>query len=283
MILATFLWGVSFLFTKLALQEIPTTAFLFFRYGVATISLLPICFFYPISINKKLVKQGTYLSLLQAVLMFTQTIGLETISASLSSFVTGFYIVFVLLIRFIITKQLPTAVDILTSLLCLSGLVLLTNSFGRPDPVGLSYTFISALFIAIYIYVLDIYVHRNTVFTLTLLQMIGMMTCFGCVLLCNLAQFQFPIQRLTWISILISGIGCSSVAYWLSAKAQTKLDTFQVSIILMLEPVIATIFAYWTLGETLYPMSFIGIGMILIAITIINWRLQQRGISKTNP
>ncbi len=281
MILATVLWGVSFLLAKLALQEISTSSFLFFRYAVAAVSLLPFFLFQPKSLNRKLIKPGIYLSLLQAALMFAQTIGLETISASLSSFVSGFYIVFVLLIRFIITKKLPTAVDIITSLLCLAGLGLLTNSFGHPDPVGIGYTFICALFIAIHIYLLDQYLNEDTAFTLTFLQMVGIMIIFGCVLLCNHDLFQFPRKLLTWGSILVAGIGCSSVAYWLAAKAQTKLGAFKTSIILMLEPVFATLFAYLGLGETLYPMSFVGIGMILIAIGIINWRLAQ-GQSKTS-
>lgn len=274
MILATILWGVSFLITKLALQEISTTSFLFYRYAVATVSLLPVFLFNPVSINKKLIKPGIYLSLLQAALIFTQTLGLETISASLSSFVAGFYIVFVLLIRFVITKNLPTTVDIIATLLCLAGLGLLTNSFGNPDPVGIGLTFISAFVIAVDIYVLDKYVNRSTEFALTFLQMIGIMTIFGCVLLCNHQLFQFPTQLLTWISILVAGIGCSSIAYWVAAKAQTKLGAFKVSIILMLEPVFATIFAYFGLGEQLSLMSFLGMGMILIAIGIINWRLK---------
>lgn len=275
MILATILWSLSFLCTKFALQEISTTSFLFFRYAVAAVPLVPFFLFQRTHFNRKLIKPGIYLSLLQAVLMFAQTTGLETISASLSIFVLGFYIVFVLLIRFIITKKLPAAVDIITSLLCLSGLGLLTHSFGDPDPVGIGYTFISALFIAIHTYLLDQYLNKDTAFALTFLQMVGMMTIFGCVLLCNHDQFKCPRQLLSWGAILVAGIGCSSVACWLAAKAQAKLGAFKISIIMMLELVFTTLFAYWGLGEKLYPMSFVGIGMILVAIAIINWRLVQ--------
>jgi len=275
MLFATAFWGLGFLLTKVALQEISGTAFLFYRYAIATISLLPIFLLHPISLNKKLIKQGIYLSLLQAALMLTQTIGMETISASLSSFVTGFYIVFVLLIRFIITRKMPKIFDLITTLLCLSGLALLTNSFGTTDAFGVGLTFACAFCIAIYIYVLDQYINRETAFTLTFLQMVGIMTSIGCVWLLNNDTWQFPTQPSTWGAILVAGLGCSSLAYWLQAKAQPKLGAFKVSIILMLEPVFATIFAYFGLGEKLYPMSFLGIGMILIAVGIINWRLKE--------
>jgi drug/metabolite transporter (DMT)-like permease len=207
-------------------------------------------------------------------LIFTQTLGLETISASLSSFVAGFYIVFVLLIRFVITKKLPTTVDIIATLLCLAGLGFLTNSFGQPDPTGIGLTFISAFFVAIHLYVLDKYINKDTAFMLTFLQMIGIMTLCGCVLLCTPQLFQLPTQLLTWIALIVEGVACSSVVSWLAAKAQTKLGAFKVSIIMMLEPVFTTIFAHFGLGEQLSLMSFVGIGMILIAIAVINWRLK---------
>jgi len=147
MILATIFWGASYLITKIALAEISTVSFLFFRYAVATGALFPLFLLHPISLNKQLIKQGIHLSLLQTMIMFTQTMGLVTISAALSSFVTGFYIVFGLLIRIIITKRIPDALDTLMSLLCLGGLGLLTNSFGTTDFVGVGYTFIGALFV----------------------------------------------------------------------------------------------------------------------------------------
>ena len=275
MILAAFIWGLSYVASKLALQEISPFTLLFLRYVVATIFLFPIFLTHPISLNKKLVKQGIHLSLLQAVLMFMHTNGLQTISASLSSFVTGFYIVFVLIIRFIITRKLPNAFDIITSLICLGGLGLLTNSFGVTDTLGVVYTFVSAFFIAIYIYVLDKYGSSETAFTLTFLQMLGLMTFSGCAMLVNISSFQFPTQLLTWCMIMFLGLGCSSLAYWLQATAQPKLGAFKVSIILMLEPVFATIFSYFSLGEKLYPMSFLGIGIILTTVAIINWRLKE--------
>ncbi len=275
MFCATAFWGLGFLLTKVALQEISAIAFLFYRYAIATLVLLPIFLVHPLSLNKKLIKQGIYLSLLQTALMFGQTVGMETISASLSSFVTGFYIVFVLIIRFIITRKMPKIFDLITSLLCLSGLGLLTNSFGATDPLGVGYTFVCAFFIAIYIYVLDRYITQETAFTLTFLQMVGIMAFEGCIWLLNGDSFQFPTQPSTWGAILVAGLGCSSLAYWLQAKAQPKLGAFKVSIIIMLEPVFATVFAYFGLGEKLYPMSFVGIGMILIAVAMINWRLKD--------
>lgn len=268
-------WGAGFFFTKIALQEISSTAFLFFRYLVATTSMLPILAFYPISLNKKLIKQGINLGLLQVALMFAQTLGLETISASLSGFLTGFYIVFVLMIRFILNRQIPSVLDIITSLICLGGLALLTHSFEQTDILGVIYTLACALCMAIYIYVLDRYSSADNALALTFLQMVSLAVFPGLILILTKGTFQLPTQPNTWIAIMFCGIGGSSLAYWLQTKAQRQLGAFKTSVILMLEPVFGTIFAYFGLGEKLYTNSYIGIAMILGSIAIINWRLKE--------
>lgn len=74
---------------------------------------------------------------------------------------------------------MPNVFDMIISAMCLGGLGLLTNSFGATDPIGVGYTFLGALFIAIYLYVLDRYVTPATAFMLTFLQMVGIMTSFG--------------------------------------------------------------------------------------------------------
>lgn len=232
--------------------------------------------FYPISLNKKLLKQGVNLGLLQIGLMFGQTLGLETISASLSGFLTGFYIVFVLIIRFILKKQMPSMLDIITSLICLGGLGLLTHSFEHTDTLGIVYTLACALFMAIYIYVLDRYSTADNALSLTFLQMVSLVVFPGLVLILTNETFQLPSQLNTWVAIMFCGIGGSSLAYWLQNKAQRDLGAFKVSVILMLEPVFGTIFGYFGLGEELYLTSYIGIGMILFSIAIINWRLKEQ-------
>jgi drug/metabolite transporter (DMT)-like permease len=237
--------------------------------------MLPVLAFYPIQLNRQLLKHGIILGLLQVALMFTQTLGLETISASLSGFLTGFYIVFVLLIRFIIKKQLPQVLDMVTSLICLGGLALLTHSFGQTDILGITYTLICALCMAIYIYVLDRYSTADNAFALTFLQMASLAAFPGIILIFTSGSFQLPSQLTTWVAIIFCGIGGSSLAYWLQTKAQRDLGAFKASVILMLEPVFGTIFAYWGLGEKLYLTSYVGIGMILGAIAIINWRLKE--------
>ena len=275
MLLATLFWGASFLVVKLALQDIHTTAFLFWRFLVATISMLPGLALYKIPCKRPAIIQGLKLGCLQIGIMFLQTWGLETISASLSGFLTGFSIVFVLAIRFLIRRKKPSWIDLVASGVCLAGLALFTHSFQVTLEPGVFYTLGSALFIALHTYTLDQYAQTSHTFVLTFMQMLSLMLFASFLSLLPGNNIQLPSNPMTWAYIFFCGILCSSVAFWLQARAQQHLAAFQVSMILILEPIFATIFACLVLKEQLYLQSYLGATMIIAAIWVINVRLKN--------
>eukprot|EP01132_Coremiostelium_polycephalum_P003021 gene3021-3773_t len=197
MIIATLFWGVSFLFIKLALQDVSTTSFVFLRFLTATLSMLPFLFFSPIKADrkvKKIIYQGALL-------------GLETISASLSGFLTGFYIVFVLMIRFIIQRKFPSWVDIIASLVCLGGLGLLTHSFEVGSSIGVLYTVGCAFFLAVHIYALDAYNVGQNAVIYTFIQMLSITVFSGSLFLVPGNAIAIPSSWITWVMILFCASG----------------------------------------------------------------------------
>lgn len=274
MITATACWGSSFLLTKIALQHISTTAFIFFRFAVAALSMLPGLVLSKAPLQRQTIIQGIQLGLLQVGMMFLQTLGLETISPALSAFLSGFFIVFVLLIRFIMQGRLPSIIDLCSSLLCLAGLALLTRSYGLGWEPGVLYTLGCAFFLALHTYVLDKYSRAGSATLLTFMQMLTLVAFAGVVSLLPGNSIQLSTQLASWGAILFCGIFCSSVAFWLQARAQQHLGAFQVAMLLMLEPVFATVLTCGVLGEQLSAQAYVGIAVIIGAIAIINTRLQ---------
>lgn len=274
MIMATAFWGGSFLLAKLALQNIHVTAFLFLRFAIATLSMLPSLVLYRIHFKQQTVIQGIKLGLLQVGIMFLQTLGLKTISPSLAAFLTGFFIVLVLFIRFIMHRVVPSFVDILSSLTCLVGLSLLTHSYGLGWEPGVLYTLGCAFFLALHTYVLDKYSLASNTTILTFMQMLTLATFAGFVSFLPGNGIQLPTQLASWGAVLFCSIFGSSVAFWLQARAQQHLGAFKVAMILMLEPVFATMLTCWVLGEKLYMQSYVGVAMIIGSITVINTRLK---------
>lgn len=274
LILATVFWGVSLILIKVALQEISPLSFIFFRFLIAALCMLPGLVYLNGKLKRKDLIRGAQLGVLLGGIVCLQTIGLQTITASVSSFLTGFAVVFVLAIRFFVQKKAPRFLDIVTALACVAGLGLVTRSHGLTWEPGVFYTLGCTFFLALYIYTLSAYAGSSQIWVLTLSQMVTLTLLAGLAAVLLESKVQVPTQAATWTAILLCAVFCSAVCFGIQAYTQQYLSAFKASMITVLEPVFATIFSYLLLDEVL-PFSFyIGASMILGAIGLINWRLK---------
>ena len=275
LILATIFWGASYLLTKIALQEISSLSFIFFRFLLAVVCLLPGLVYLRGKTHKRDIMRGAQLGVLLWGNMFLQTIGLETIAASLSAFLRGFAVVFVLVIHFVVQRAVPRFVDIVASLACMAGLGLITQSYGLSWEPGVYYSLGCSFIMALYIYALSTYAGHSHILLLTLSQMTMLMLLTGLLAVFLENKIQVPIQSATWLAILFCGIFCSALGFWMLGYAQQYLSAFTVSMIGTLELVFATIFSHLFLGEVLSSSFYLGAMMVLGAIGLINWRLKE--------
>lgn len=274
-IFVTVLWGTSFIFIKIALQELSPLAFMFFRFLIATVSLVPLLLYEQSKIKRQDLLKGAQLGGLLGTLMFFQTIALQTLNASAGAFLLGFTPVFVLMLRFFVQKKTPNWLDIGATLVCVAGLGLVTQSHGITWQLGVLYMLLSSFFVALYIYAMEAYAGDSSVAVLTLVQMLVLSLLTGVIALVAEGQLPIPIQSSTWAALMACGVLCTSLAFGIQAYAQRYLSAFKLSMLTSLEPVFATIFAYWFLGEVLYPSFYLGAMLILGAIGVINWRLKE--------
>jgi drug/metabolite transporter (DMT)-like permease len=270
MILVTIIWGASYIFIKIALQEMSPSTFIFFRYSIASICMLPVLVFYRPKFKRLDVIRGTILGLLLVAINFFQTVGMQTISASLSSFLTGVSVVFVLLIRLIIQKQVPKLLDVVMVSACIAGLALVTGSSGVTWEAGVFYTLLCAFFVALYTYALSNYAAEGDALALTLLQMAVLAVVSGFFALVFDGDLRLPTQAVTGWSLLLCAICCSTMAFGMQTYAQKYISAFKASVILTLEPIFTVFFARLTLDEVLQPQFYVGACMILGAITLMN-------------
>jgi drug/metabolite transporter (DMT)-like permease len=219
--------------------------------------------------------RGTILGLLLVGINFFQTVGMQTISASLSAFLTGVSIVFVFLIKLIVQKKLPRLLDVSMVLVCVVGLGLVTGGAGVTWEAGVFYTLLCAFFVALYTYVLSDYAAEGDALVLTLLQMVVLTVISGFCALAVDGDVCVPTQAATWWSLLLCAVLCSAIAFGMQTYAQKYITAFKASVILMLEPVFTTFFARFTLDEVLRPQFYLGACMILGAIAVMNLKLKD--------
>lgn len=274
LILATILWGGSFMLNKIAIQEVSPLTFIFYRSLLGALCVLPSLALLTSKPAREEIFRGAKLALFLGGIMFFQTKGLQTVTASAGAFLTGFSVVFVLMLRCISDKKLPSWGDIVATLICVVGLGLVTESHGVVLRIGTLYMLVCALSIALYIHAMSVYARNSRISVLTLVQLVVLAAFSGAATLLSEGSIVIPTQQATWGAILFCGVICSALCFWIQGYAQQYLSSFRASAINILEPVFASIFAYWFMGEELSLSFCLGAAMILGAIMFINWRLE---------
>lgn len=275
MIIATILWGATYPLMKVSMQELSPGAFVFLRFFIAAAASLPILFFYRQKLNKSLFISSAIVGLCSGAAVFLQSAGIKDIPASLSAFLSGCAIIFVVIIRSIITQKKPSTVDVCTSIICIVGLGLVTGGGSCTWGIGFFYTILSSLFIAFHILFMDKYAKGGNAVIITLVEFIF------CTLYAvgSSREVYYKIGSLSgnvWFAVLFCAIACSVVAFSLQAYSQIFLDPTRVAMIFMLEPVFATIMSYFFIGEDIINLQFlIGAFMILGSITYLSFRLKN--------
>jgi drug/metabolite transporter (DMT)-like permease len=273
MLLATLLWGASYIFIKISLQAMHPSTFMFFRFLIASLCFLPVLAFYKPRFKRLDIIRGATLGLLLVGINFFQTIGMQTISASVSAFLTGTSIVFVLFIKLIIQKKLPHLLDVGIVLVCVAGLALVTGNAGATWGTGVLYTLICAFFAALHTYVLSDYASKSDALVLTLFQLVILPAVAVVYAVVLDGGLDINLQPITWGGVVLCAVFCTTIAFWMQTYAQKHLTALKAAIILTLEPVFTTLFARIALGETLYSQFYLGAFMILGAVVFMNIRL----------
>jgi drug/metabolite transporter (DMT)-like permease len=275
LILATLLWGVGYVFIKIALQEMPPITFIFLRFFAASVCFLPVMVFVRPKFQRLDLIRGTKLGLLLGGITFFQTIGMQTVTASVSAFLTGFAVVFVLAIKLIGQRKAPLLSDILTVAICIMGLGLVTGSHGITWGAGVYHTLVCALFVALHIVALSKYAATGNILVLTFLQLV-VLTILSAVFSVVLEYpVLLPVETITWGAIVLCGVFSSALTFAIQTYAQQYLTASKAAAILTLEPVFASFFASLALNEILLPQFYVGVCLIMATILLMNVRIER--------
>lgn len=270
LVLVTFFWGTTYVFTKMAVESLPPLNLVSWRFGIAFAVMLPIFW-------KRIKNAGRQTVLYSALLAFplllcfvAMTYGVKYTSASNASFLAGISIIFIALGAFLFHGKKPDKKTIFCILLTLAGIALLTLGpdfrihMGIGDLLSLSVS----LFYGIYVLLLDRYARRVDPVSLGVMQL-GFVAGFSVILSGLFERSVCPTGLRSWVILLILGIFCTAIAYVMQTVAQKYTTPTHTGIILSLEIVFSGIFAYLLLGEVLRPINYIGAFLLISAVLIM--------------
>jgi drug/metabolite transporter (DMT)-like permease len=270
-------WGVSFISTKVVLQEIPPVSIAFFRQLIA---LLPLFLWgvatrasFRIALKDLLLLMGS--SFFGIVLYFVfENNGLRYTTASSASMIVAAVPVFTLLVEllfFNLKTNLKVIACIIASIL---GVYLVISVNGKLD-------FSSAAFKGnmlvmgamaswvIYTVMSRKLANRYSSFLITLYQTILSSVLFLPFLLPEFGNWK-PVSATTLLNLAYLGVFCSAVSYFMFLYAIKKLGPTVSSAFLNLIPVISVLAGYLILDEKLLPIQYGGMLVIMASLFILN-------------
>jgi len=263
-----FFWGLGFVGMKSALAVYPTFWILFFRFTGGSL-LMGACFRKRIAAAARGdliggVVMGVFLFLGMGV----QTLGLNFTTAGKQAFITGSYVIMVPLLLWGLRRVFPGWVAIVGSLICFSGIGLLTSDVSGALNVGDVLTTVSALFFACHIISIGYYTKKGDPFVLTFVQFV----VAAVLSLCSGAIFDGPL-------VLKGTKGLMEVAYLimfptfgsflLQNVGQKYTSTTHASIILSLESVFGVLGGIIILNEIFTSRMVLGCCLIFAAILMV--------------
>lgn len=288
LLLVAFLWGVSFIFQSMASKYMDAYTILYLRSIVGALTILPFMLFFlkkdkknNIKYKKKdLIIAPLLCGIALCLASLFQQMGLETVSAGKTGFLTSLYIILVPIFGLFLHKKCGLNVYI-SILIALIGLLLLSFDFnsGFSFSSGDLFILVGTLFFAIQILLVDYYSSKINVYYLSFGQLIvqGIISfIIRLILGFDINSFINMMNLESIIAILFIGIVSSGVAYTLQMVGQKMgVNPTIASLILSLESVFSAISAviiyqFYKFSDVNQNMSIEEIfGSIIMFIAVI--------------
>jgi drug/metabolite transporter (DMT)-like permease len=270
MVLATMLWGATFVVIRDILHGLRPTELIAARFALATVALAIVQAIRRRPIDRTAVVAGGLCGLCAAAAFSFQAIGLTSTSAGSSAFLTCAGTVFAALFAWPMLGERPSSALLQGIAAALVGSALLAERLGILA-AGDAWTLLGALVFAMQIVIVGRYADR-----VDPLVLVGIQSLVVAVLLAPFAGGALPrlaalppdgLARLGYLAL-----AGSVVAPLLQVVAQRDLPAGRVALLFALEPVFALLFALAFAGERFGPRWWIGAALILAGVLRVEWR-----------
>ena len=280
MVLATALWGATFVVVRDSLGSFSPGALTFARFTVSAVIFLPLLALRRRRIGRETLAGGTAAGVLAAAGYLLQAIGLTTTSAGSSAFLTCAGTLAAALFAWPLLGQRPSRSLAGGLLLALAGSALLSLGAGFQLGRGELWTLAGALCYALQIVVLGRVAPRGDAIALTGIQSLAMSLALspwaGTAVRQIGALDAAGVARFAYLAL------CGSVvAPLLQVGSQRALPAGRIGLLFALEPVWALLFAL-TAGAERYPARW-WLGAALIASAVLRVEARAWRAPETSP
>ncbi len=275
LIIGTFFWGATFVLVKDSILSIDLYSFLFWRFLISSLFIVPFFIKKIANIKSKEIIFGVLLGFILALGYIFQTIGLRFSTPSKTAFITGLSVVIVPVLSSVKMKKVPNPLTIVAVIISGIGIYLMTSTTGISFQSGDMWVLICAFFFALQIVMISDITKKYSVINITIIELL---TVSIISIICSLifGNLEVPITYKLWGAIIFCAVFATSFIFIVQSRYQKEMSDSRAAIIYSFEPLFAAFTAYIIYNERFSITIIIGGLMIFIAMLITGKKLRRK-------
>lgn len=259
------IWGLTFVMVQDAVERLPVSAFLAYRF-------LPACALVAVIFRKELARlsrAGWVAGVLMGVFLTSgyvfQTLGLQLTTAAKAGFITGLFVVLTPVFGALFFRQRAGAGAWAAAAVSSGGLYLLSGGGSGGTAAGDLLVLGCAASFALHILFTGgaVTAHHAGALLAVQLGVCGVATLIAAAVTGDL---QLPRTAVEWNALVVTSLGATALGFFVQTYAQQHASPARTALILASEPAFAGLFAFLLTGETLDAVGWAGAGLIMAAI-----------------
>ena len=268
-VLATIIWGSSFVVMTSSVDVRPTFWLLAIRFTFSALVLAVVFIKRWKVLDRQYLIGGTVMGFCLFVAYAFQTFGLEQTTSGKNAFFTAVYCVIVPFLYWVIAKRRPDKFNILAAFMCIAciAMVSVTGSNATAFNMGDVLTLIGGFFFAAHIVAVAKYSEGRDIFILTTLQFasFALFSWIG-VLITRpaLTPGVFDQSLIFSLAYLVIFASCGALLFQNIGQKYTAPST--AAVLLSLEAPFGVFFSILFANERPTPLMFVGFALIFLAV-----------------
>jgi drug/metabolite transporter (DMT)-like permease len=261
-------WGLTFVMVKDAIEELPTMAFLAYRF-------IPAALIVAIVFRKQLValsrggwRAGAVMGVFLTGGYVFQTLGLEETTASNTGFITGLFVVLTPVLGAIFLRQRIPLVAWAAAAVAVVGLWLLSGASDEFNMRGDGLVFLCSISLAAHILATARAVKAYVVGALLAIQL-GVVGVVSLAIGAAAGDLEPPEGATVWSALVVTSLIASALGFFVQTFAQQHAPPARTALILAAEPAFAGLFGWLLNDERLTATGWFGAALIMASIVAV--------------
>lgn len=264
LVLTTFFWGGSFLFTKIGVATLPPQLFVLSRFILATVIMLAVCSRRLRALDKNTLIRGGKVGLALGLTNLSFVFGVQGTSISRAGVLNNLFVLFIPIITKIIWRDKIGRVNMAGIVLAVAGIALLATGGGAGFNRGDLLSTFCAVLIACHIVSVSKVLKDDDVYLISLVQFATVSLLAGITSLL-LPTAAFTVSRTAVMAVVYCAIFPTVFCFTLQNLYQRYVTPTRAGLVYTLDPVWSLIAGFFVLGEHLNGREWLGCALIFLA------------------